>query len=466
MSIQEEHIEAMYKEEEFSSGGGKYTDPWHIEWYDEPFSPRDETILSPMKTASRLKDTWEHGTPSERTAVYIHIPFCRLACTYCAFFKKQADEKEQHAYAELLCKEILSLRNRPYVEKSNVESIFWGGGTPGILSPEDISAILKALHETFPISEKAEITMESSLSDMTDEKMDAAIAGGVNRFSFGVQSFQSSIRHAIGRPLPREEAMEKLSHFSQKKALMILDLIYGLPGETEETMRQDILDAKSAGAAGLDLYKLQLLPGSPLGKAFQKAGKTLDRDELQRLFQKAEETLIVTGAENISCTHWRWNPNERSLYNTLASDGSDILPIGMACGGKLNGIGIMKPMMDMMYKGAVRLGKFAPMGAKSQSPYRRIYQAVEAAGDKGRINPEALEKQLSLPMGALLCPLLEKWLAWGLVEKAGKEYVYTSAGRYWYRTLLRRMLHGVDYMLFGKPDAKAKAQWGSMVNMK
>lgn len=92
---------------------------------------------------------------------------------------------------------------------------------------------------------------------------------------------------------------------------MILDLIYGLPGETEETMRQDIRDAKACGAAGLDLYKLQLLQGSPLAKSFAKAGKTLEVPYLQALFRTAEEELGVSGASNISCTHWKWDARRR-----------------------------------------------------------------------------------------------------------------------------------------------------------
>ena len=308
--------------------------------------------------------------------------------------------------------------------------------------------------------------MESSLSDMTDEKMDAAISGGVNRFSFGVQSFQTKIRNGIGRPLPREQAMERLAHFAKKDALMILDLIYGLPGETEETMRQDIRDAKACGAAGLDLYKLQLLQGSPLAKSFAKAGKTLEVPYLQALFRAAEEELGVSGASNISCTHWKWDAREESVYNTLAANGSDIFPIGMACGGKIGGLGLMKPVAEAMYRGAVLLGKFVPMGARKESRYQRIYQAIEAASDRGRISPAALETLCEVPFTALLTPLLDQWADWGLVTKSGDIYVYTSAGRYWYRTMLRRMLHMTQYMLLGRSESAGRARFGDMMNMK
>ena len=272
----EKNIESMYREPVYATGGGARRTAWDIEWQDEPFATSDTAVVSPLKLPSLMKDIWETGVPTKESAVYIHVPFCRLSCTYCAFFKKKADEREQHEYAKLLCRGIDALAGRPYLTRSHIRSVFFGGGTPGILSAEDIERILGRIRTVFPLMENAEITMESSLSDMTDEKMDAAISGGVNRFSFGVQSFQTKIRNGIGRPLPREQAMERLAHFAKKDALMILDLIYGLPGETEETMRQDIRDAKACGAAGLDLYKLQLLQGSPLAKSFAKAGKTLE----------------------------------------------------------------------------------------------------------------------------------------------------------------------------------------------
>lgn len=362
----EKNIESMYREPVYVAGGGTRRTAWDIEWQDEPFAASDAAVVSPLKLPSLMKEIWETSVPSEEAAVYIHVPFCQLSCTYCAFFKKKADEREQHEYAKLLCQEIDALAGRPYLTRSHIRSVFFGGGTPGILTAEDIERILKRIRTVFPLMENAEITMESSLSDMTDEKMDAAISGGVNRFSFGVQSFQTKIRNGIGRPLPREQAMERLAHFAKKDALMILDLIYGLPGETEETMRQDIRDAKACGAAGLDLYKLQLLAGSPLSKSFAKAGKTLEVPYLQALFRVAEEELIRSGASNISCTHWKWDVREESVYNTLAANGSDIFPIGMACGGKIGGLRLMKPVAEAMYRGAVSLGNSPPWGTEGE----------------------------------------------------------------------------------------------------
>ncbi len=466
MSITE-NLHSLLQDPVFVSGGGRAQSAWDIAWDDAPFAPQDEAILSPWSAAKELKALWQEATPPPESALYIHIPFCRLSCTYCAFFKKKADEAAQHRYAMEICKEMEALKGRPYIERSRFRAVFFGGGTPGILSAEDMSAILAKIHDVFPLAEDAEITMESSLSDMTEEKLDAAIAGGVNRFSFGVQSFHTAIRNGIGRPLPREKALETFANFAKKDALMILDLIYGLPGETEETMAADIRDAKAAGAAGLDLYRLHLLPGSPLAESFKKTGRTLEREYLQSLFRAAESELLATGATNISCTHWKWNPKERSLYNTLSAGNSDTLPIGMACGGKLSHLSLMKPMAETMYHGAVRMGSFLPMGVKRQSQFREVYSALAAAADRGFIDPATLEKSCHLPLTAMLTPLMETWHAWGLVTQEGSTYRYTSAGRYWHRTLLRRLMHSLDHLLWGPPDpGKTPKRWSGMMNMK
>ena len=138
----------------------------------------------------------------------------------------------------------------------------------------------------------------------------------------------------------------------------------------------------------------------------------------------------------------------------------------MACGGQIGGVGLMKPMADAMYSAAVRMGKFLPMGASQSSRYRAFYKAIEGAGDRGVIEPARLAKETALPADLLLTPLLDLWKSWGLVTEAGGVYRYTSSGRYWYRVMIRRMMHAADYMLFGKPDTKKKAQWGGMMNMR
>lgn len=85
----EKNIESMYREPVYATGGGTRRTAWDIEWQDEPFAASDTAVVSPLKLPSLMKDIWETGVPTKESAVYIHVPFCRLSCTYCAFFKRR-----------------------------------------------------------------------------------------------------------------------------------------------------------------------------------------------------------------------------------------------------------------------------------------------------------------------------------------------------------------------------------------
>lgn len=461
-----EREQILLRNEEFLSAGGTCDDsPWHMQWQDKPYHSRGDQPFSPQAIQSALKTVLKEGTPSHRSAVYIHIPFCKLACTYCAFYKKQADTAALKQYAQMLVKEIRSLQDEPYVKKSNVEAVFFGGGTPGLLDPEDIMSIMYAVSQTFPLAKNAEVTMESSLSDMTEDKMDAAIAAGVNRFSFGVQSFDTVLRRSIGRPDSREKVLERLAIYTKRKAGMVIDLIYGLPGQTKEMIHQDALDALSSGIDGLDLYRLQILKGSPLGKAFERNGKKLEQSVLQDLFHEAS-SVFHQHAEPLSCSHWRWNDRERSYYNTLAAEGSDIFAIGMACGGNIGGLGFMKPVNDKVYEKAVQTG-YVPFMGTQKSPYARALGVLSGALDKGYLDPMRLEKESSLPVGGMLSILYKKWEEFGLVKRKESDFVYTDAGRYWYKAMARFVMRMTENIVYGMEEEKRNSSaWHGMMNLK
>lgn len=110
----EEYIAEWY--DTIPEGGGTAASPWKIEWNDVPYKERDTRPLSRLKVLGAMKEVLFNGTPTQRAAVYIHIPFCRLSCTYCSFFKKKGDNKAQHEYVELLLKELESLSDKPYIK--------------------------------------------------------------------------------------------------------------------------------------------------------------------------------------------------------------------------------------------------------------------------------------------------------------------------------------------------------------
>lgn len=471
MEAAEKNREALFRETDFLSGGGEFRgSPWDIVWRDPHYESRGKTALPPPVMQKAMTEVLTRGTPRGKAAVYIHIPFCRLACTYCAFYKKQTDEAQQAAYVERILAELAFLQQMPYVGKSQIAAVFFGGGTPSILTADEILRIVAAVGKTFSLTPDVEITLEASLSDMTEEKLAAAMAGGVNRFSFGVQSFQTKVRQRVGRPVPREEAIEKLRRFSELSDNIIIDLIYGLPGETEETMRQDIRDAMAARVTGLDLYKLQLLPHSVLARQFADSGKTLDVVALGQLFSAAEEELERERAENISFCHWRYRPSERSVYNRMALDGSDVFALGMACGGSIGGISFMKPMADAMYQKTSVMG-YVPMAGQKKKTGSSFLGALAGMCGEGRLDMARLSAACPFPAEPFLRPVCETWASWGLLERDEAGYRYTSPGRFWHRVLQRHLLRGAEYVMYGAPGAEDEARrsgtkWEDMGNLR
>ena len=461
--------EKIMESEEYRSSGGKFlSSPWDVEWNDIPYHERETQTLPPPLLRRELETILREGRPSERSAVYIHIPFCRLDCTYCGFYKQKADDAKLAAYAESLIKEIQGLRSCPLVEKSKVAAVFFGGGTPGLLSPAQITAVMAAVEDTFHPASGAEITMESSLSDMTEEKMEAAVASGVNRFSFGVQSFDTRVRHAVGRPDPKEKAAESIRRYAGLGADVIIDLIYGLEHQTEETMRKDIRQAVSCGVAGLDLYKLQIHPHSVLGKAFAATGRKLDNSRLQTLFRATVEELETAGAKGISCTHWKMKETERSLYNTISSEGGDVFALGMACGGTLGGISFFKTVKEEIYRKEARHG-YAPAMGKRKSPYAARLGCISSACDRGVLDLHLLEEETDIPLQRLFAPVLAAWEKWGLLYREDGRYLYGPAGKYWYKTMRRYLLRMTENLLYGMEGAAAapkKMNWQGMDNLK
>ena len=458
----------VIESEEYQSWGGEFHDsPWDISWADEPYRERKTTALSPDMLAKRLRQVLESGTPSERGAVYIHIPFCRLACTYCGFYKEKADREKLALYVDSLVKEIRSLADFPYVRKSQIGAVFFGGGTPGLLLPSEISRIMEALKDTFHFLSDAEVTMESGPSDMTEDKIKTAIESGVNRFSFGVQSFDTKVRRRVGREDSGDAVAEKLAGLAKKKAGIVIDLIYGLPYQTEEVMAGDIRRALSLGISGLDLYKLQIHPSTPLGKQFKAQGKVQDEIQLQSLFRVAQNGLTGGKAVLISCTHWKMKPGERSLYNTMAAGESDIFALGTACGGKLGDLSFFKPVNTAVYHAAA--GKrYVAMGGQVKGPYRKERGVLSSACDRGVFDLDVLGHETGAEVPGFLMPIFKSWTDWGLLTRQDSVFSMTEAGRFWYKTMTRFLLRMFENGLYGFPgeEERKHIHWQGMKNMK
>ena len=206
--------------------------------------------------------------------LYLHIPFCVRKCNYCDFFSASGTEEEQEAYVSAMVQEIQS-----YQELSGeyeVQTIFLGGGTPSLLTPEQIEQIFNAIYHTFSANENAEITMEMNPGTVDIEKLHAMKAAGVNRLSIGLQSAQNEELKMLGRIHTFEEFLESWKLIEQAGFKnRNIDLMSALPGQTIESYEDTLSKVLALEPEHISAYSLILEEGTVFYDWYEK-GK-LDR---------------------------------------------------------------------------------------------------------------------------------------------------------------------------------------------
>ena len=175
---------------------------------DLTYVPRKTKPLPGMMAGTMLQEFALQ--PAQPTALYLHIPFCNLRCSYCSFYRNPFDVEQVEEYVQALLAELDFLQQQGVFAKQRPEAVFFGGGTPSVLNPAQISALLNKIHSAASLADDCEVTFESSIYDLSADKLAACIAGGVNRFSYGVQAFDTHLRRSLGRLNAKEEVTAKL----------------------------------------------------------------------------------------------------------------------------------------------------------------------------------------------------------------------------------------------------------------
>ena len=204
--------------------------------------------------------------------LYVHVPFCRRKCRYCAFYSVPLSPVGTRGfsvsrYVSALCAELALWGGR--LGRVPVESVFFGGGTPSLLEPEQLGVVLDGVRRTFAVAPDAEISMEANPDSLhTPERARGYLDAGVNRISLGVQSLNDGMLTALGR-LHRADAARTAFRAIREAGCrnLSLDLMWGLPGQTLDLWREDVRAALELGPDHISAYGLTLEPGTPLAEA-------------------------------------------------------------------------------------------------------------------------------------------------------------------------------------------------------
>ena len=281
--------------------------------------------------ASLTRPTF-HALPP--LALYVHLPWCLRKCPYCDFnsheWRGGGDGPPEDAYVDALIADLeLAL---PSVWGRKVGSVFLGGGTPSLFSPEAIDRLLASIRARLPLSPVAEVTMEANPGTFERERFEAFRAAGVNRLSIGVQSFVPRQLAALGRVHDAAEARAAAAAAVELFDEVNLDLMYGLPEQGVDDALADIEEALTFRTTHLSCYQLTLEPNTP----FHRHPPPLpDEDDVDAMATAIEARLARAGFDHYEVSAYA-RPGHACLHNLNYWRFGDYLGIGAGAHAKVS----------------------------------------------------------------------------------------------------------------------------------
>ena len=357
--------------------------------------------------------------------LYLHIPFCRKACSYCNFHfstARQGHQEMVNAIAEEIALRSEEMLAGPW------ETVYFGGGTPSLLSPKQVTQLLDAAAAVRPIALGAEITLEANPDDLSEEVLEAFAKTQVNRLSIGVQSFRESDLRYMNRAHSAQQALACIAR-AQSVGFeeLTIDLIYGTPELDDAAWRDNLQRAIDFGVPHLSAYALTVEPKTALAHQI-KAGTALPVDEEQaaRQMEILVETLGAAGYEHYEVSNFAL-PGRRAQHNSNYWLGKPYLGVGPSAhsfdGDRTRSWNVAN---NARYVNALAAGQL-PVEREELSPQERYHELVLTRLRTVWGVPLREVEALGFARHFLreVAPLIEQ----GLVSDAAGVYTLTPAGK-------------------------------------
>lgn len=258
--------------------------------------------------------------------IYIHIPFCKSKCAYCNFFSVVTG-KQRAGFLDALKKEAVIRKS--YINNEEVKTVYFGGGTPSLLKPDEIQSILDVLYKNFNISENPEITLEANPDTVSEELLKDFNIIGINRLSVGIQSFHDDDLQYLSRKHDSRHALQVLDWADMIGFQEVtMDLIYGIPTLTEEKWARNLDIFFSKGISHLSAYALTIEPKTALGQRIGKGvAAPVDEDATIRHYEMLVERTEKEGFEHYEISNFA-KPGHYSRHNCSYWTGEKYLGLG------------------------------------------------------------------------------------------------------------------------------------------
>ncbi len=251
--------------------------------------------------------------------VYVHVPFCSVRCGYCDFntyTPSETDGATPDDYVAAALQEITLAREAMKGDPRPVSTVFFGGGTPTLLAPEAIVAIIHAIDAAWGLAAEAEITVEANPDSVTADSLRALAHAGVTRMSFGMQSAVSSTLATLDRTHDPRAVALAVAWAREARMAVSVDLIYGTPGETLADWAQSIDAAIALDVDHVSAYALVIEPGTRMGAALRRGLiEPTDGDRQADMYEYADAALSAAGYEWYEVSNWARTPADRCRHN-------------------------------------------------------------------------------------------------------------------------------------------------------
>ena len=256
---------------------------------------------------------------ADSLALYIHFPFCLSICPYCDFDRQATGFDRIDVYLQTVATELATYAGIG----AQVHSIFFGGGTPSLMMPEQVHRLLQAARTVFDVQPDAEITLECNPGDADLQKLRGFRAAGANRLSFGIQSLDDSFLKLLGRRHTSVEARQSAAWARQAGFRFNLDFMFGLPGQSLRHWQHTLDQAIELEPDHLSCYLLTLDERVPMGRDVARGRLVLPLDDvLAEMYATTRERLAVAGYEQYEISNWA-RPGQASRHNlTYWRDGA------------------------------------------------------------------------------------------------------------------------------------------------
>ena len=360
--------------------------------------------------------------------LYIHVPFCKKICDYCDFHAFPAPEWLQLEYLNLIEAEMCTFAGRHPGLLERVETLYIGGGTPSVLSPDALARLFGVIAGAgVPMGALREATMEFNPESCDAERVAVALESGITRASLGLQSLHQCLLDRVGRHHDVETGIRALERLVGESRLRVnADLMFDLPGQTVEDVVEDAAWLAESGVGHISLYGLKIDPSRRLGLRIAKGLESVDEDLYADMYLRGVECLETRGFQRYETSNFA-REGEESLHNLNYWKRGEYLAFGPSAHGFLDGVRFYAPERYAKWRDYVKNG--CPEGGLTLDRLSSEDSVAEfmqlSLRTKYGMSLEGLEKLgFSVPGSAF-----SRWISEGFAEMS--DGVFRLVGRGW-----------------------------------